>query len=435
MAKNKSLLLFSAIALLASCGGGNVSPDSSSADKSTQEQSEAASSSVISNTSEGVSSASSEEATSVTSSSEEESLTSVTESSGEESSSSESSTEESSSEESSQEIAYTVTANKPGSSIVFTFLEEKESYLPGDTVSFTVKAVSSDYEVTSVYYQKDGDTSYLKQSIGHTPEGLYSFTMPEANITLGGETRRLGKIKLSEDHTTITLSEGLDTQTYYSVGQRVNFTVSVDEGYQFSSVKISGYDYDSKKNYSRELSEETGGGYTFVMFSGDVTITAVAAEIPHAADHDPWANIASDAYYEGKTTYRDSSNYTYDIYVGLVMHGNGTLDYYAYAFSSGGGDDWGDDYWALGGYDFRLGGNSAEESARSETGDNVEYSLADDGSRLTFAWGNGSRAQTTVVNIGQKGSNGLPGTITIVEHKDNYEYFSVKNLVCSYSIA
>ena len=434
MAKNKSLLLFSAIALLASCGGGNVGPDSSSADKSTQEQSEAASSSVISNTSEGVSSASSEEATSVTSSSEEESLTSVTESSSEESSSSESSTEESSSEESSEEIAYTVTANKPGSSIVFTFLEEKESYLPGDTVSFTVKAASSVYEVTNVYYQIDGDTSYLKQTILHSAEGVYSFTMPEANITLGGETRRLGKIKLSEDHTTITLSEGLDTQTYYSVGQRVNFTVSVDEGYQLSSVKISGYDYDSKKNYSRELSEEDGG-YTFLMYQGDVTITAVATEIPHSAEHDPWANIASDAYYEGKTTYNDSSNYTYDIYVGLVMHGNGTLDYYAYAFSAGGGDDWGGDYWALGGYDFRLGGNSSSDSVRSETGENVEYSLADDGSCLTFTWGSGSRAQTTAVNIGQKGSNGLPGAITIVEHKDNNGYFSVKNLVCSYSIA
>lgn len=161
------------------------------------------------------------------------------------------------------------------SSEAYNLTLDETSYLPGETVDFSVTP-NLGYTITSVTTDNEEANSSLKES-SYT-KGDYSFVMPDANVNIVVEYEEV------ETHTlTFTVPEQINsfkiTDSYgntISSGDKVNtgetltisFT-SLETGFNLDSLTLSD---------GTSLTKVSDTKYTFIMPNSDVTLTAVTSE-------------------------------------------------------------------------------------------------------------------------------------------------------------
>lgn len=161
------------------------------------------------------------------------------------------------------------------SSEAYNLTLDETSYLPGETVDFSVTP-NLGYTITNVTTDNEEANSSLKES-SYT-KGDYSFVMPDANVNIVVEYEEV------ETHTlTFTVPEQINsfkiTDSYgntISSGDKVNtgetltisFT-SLETGFNLDSLTLSD---------GTSLTKVSDTKYTFIMPNSDVTLTAVTSE-------------------------------------------------------------------------------------------------------------------------------------------------------------
>ena len=161
------------------------------------------------------------------------------------------------------------------SSEAYNLTLDETSYLPGETVNFSVTP-NLGYTITNVTTDNEEANSSLKES-SYT-KGDYSFVMPDANVNIVVEYEEV------ETHTlTFTIPEQINsfkiTDSYgntISSGDKVNtgetltisFT-SIETGFNLDSLTLSD---------GTSLTKVSDTKYTFIMPNSDVTLTAVTSE-------------------------------------------------------------------------------------------------------------------------------------------------------------
>lgn len=161
------------------------------------------------------------------------------------------------------------------SSEAYNLILDETSYLPGETVDFSVTP-NLGYTITNVTTDNEEANSSLKES-SYT-KGDYNFVMPDANVNIVVEYEEV------ETHTlTFTVPEQIKsfkiTDSYgntISSGDKVNtgetltisFT-SLETGFNLDSLTLSD---------GTSLTKVSDTKYTFIMPNSDVTLTAVTSE-------------------------------------------------------------------------------------------------------------------------------------------------------------
>ena len=161
------------------------------------------------------------------------------------------------------------------SSEAYNLILDETSYLPGETVDFSVTP-NLGYTITNVTTDNEEANSSLKES--SYSKGDYSFVMPDANVNIVVEYEEV------ETHTlTFTVPEQINsfkiTDSYgntISSGDKVNtgetltisFT-SLETGFNLDSLTLSD---------GTSLTKVSDTKYTFIMPNSDVTLTAVTSE-------------------------------------------------------------------------------------------------------------------------------------------------------------
>lgn len=141
---------------------------------------------------------------------------------------------------------YEVTSSGEGASIVLA--DGKTEYEEGDTVSFTVN-VNAEYRLLSV--KVGGETLTAT-------EGVYSFVMPAADVTVTLETQAAYTVSSSGEGASVTFENG----TEYAAGETVTFTVDIPAYCRLISVTADG----------QTLTADAEGKYSFVMPAADCEV-------------------------------------------------------------------------------------------------------------------------------------------------------------------
>ena len=339
------VLVLSSLVLSGCASGGNkVSSSATSKESASQETSQISSSESeippissiepITSSSEQVSSDSSEQPISSYSSSSEHSSSSESHSLSPEQSSQESSE--------SEDVLHAITTKCSGYSV--RFISSGTSYKAGDEVSFSLTSLGDYYSLKSVYYVEKGN-NYPRTTIDSNDEGIYSFLMPDFDITLNVESERLYSITFSGSHFTYEIEE---EQTYYKSGKKINFSLAIDEGYMLSGslsgtyLSISSTDSGAKSLGIHE--NDDGDGYYFIMPEGDATINVPVEAKPVVTEDDPFTKAVTYAGTYHYTPTNDSST-TYYSTITISFSGDGMLTWgVTYYYET---DDWG------GGWDYK----------------------------------------------------------------------------------
>lgn len=142
-----------------------------------------------------------------------------------------------------------------------------------DTVTLTVTP-NAGYAVKRVWV--DGDEI--------TPvDGVYSFTMPDSNVTVTAEFEAIGyTISKTADHGTISAKVGDAIATTANYGESVTLDVIPDTGYTVKSVKVG----------NTEI-EPVNGVYSFTMPADNVTVTAEFEAITYSVAFNKNSNDAT----------------------------------------------------------------------------------------------------------------------------------------------
>ena len=200
------------------------------------------------------------------------------------------------------------------------------------------------YSLKSVYYVEKGN-NYPRTTIDSNDEGIYSFLMPDFDITLNVESERLYSITFSGSHFTYEIEE---EQTYYKSGKKINFSLTIDEGYMLSGslsgtyLSISSTDSGAKSLGIHE--NDDGDGYYFIMPEGDATINVPVEPKPVVTEDDPFTKAVTYAGTYHYTPTNDSST-TYYSTITISFSGDGMLTWgVTYYYET---DDWG------GGWDYK----------------------------------------------------------------------------------
>ncbi len=202
------------------------------------------------------------------------------------------------------------------------FSSSATSYKAGEEVSFTLTSLGEYYSLKSVYYAEKG-SSYPRVEISKDDAGLYSFLMPDFDITLNVESERLYSISFSGSHFSAQIEE---EQSYYKSGKTISFVLTLDEGYMLSDepsgtyLSISSTDSGTKSLGIHE--NEDGEGYRFIMPEGNVTITVPVEEKPVIKDDDPFTTPVT---YVGTYSYTASDWTTYYSTITIAFSGDGML--------------------------------------------------------------------------------------------------------------
>ena len=141
---------------------------------------------------------------------------------------------------------YEVTSSGEGASIVLA--DGKTEYEEGDTVSFTVN-VNAEYRLLSV--KVGGETLTAT-------EGVYSFVMPAADVTVTLETQAAYTVSSSGEGASVIFENG----TEYAAGETVTFTVDIPAYCRLISVTADG----------QTLTADAEGKYSFVMPAADCEV-------------------------------------------------------------------------------------------------------------------------------------------------------------------
>lgn len=411
------LLLVLASSLLAGCGSTGPSGESSNPGSSegasleeSQLPSSLESSEQESSSSEVPSSASLRESSEEIESSEEPESSSQEEPSSSEETSSR---EESSLEESSEEaIAHAITVSGSGYSVEF--LTSKTAYCLGDKVEFTLRAVGSNYSLKGVYYTEKG-TNYPRTSVSEI-DGVYSFLMPNFDITLTLDSERLYSISFEGSHYSYTLSQ---EGPYFAANTKLSLTLEIEEGYMLTGKPTGTYlqvSSESSGTSSFGITEESPLHYSFFVPSGNATISVPVEKKPDVSEDDPFT---VEATYVGKFYYTDSYYTDYTSTLTVTFTGDGMLDwslYYSYVSS-----DYGGDYGDYAAFPSIGGAVKLESSGPTEvfSYSRKKYSIDKESSTLSFLspgrlQSQGDKSWSLKISSA-KDSSGLPSSLTFVE--------------------
>ena len=171
-----------------------------------------------------------------------------------------------------QETVYTVNIAESENGIVISDVSEAQA---GETVTLTVIPYEGyEFETLTVTCGEDGadvDVAATKY------EGLYTFTMPESDVTVSAifaeipqKTVYTVNIAASENGTvTADVSEA-------QAGETVTLTVTPAEGYDIATLTVT---YGKYGTGVKVVATEDEGVYTFTMPENDVTVSATFAGI------------------------------------------------------------------------------------------------------------------------------------------------------------
>ncbi len=212
------------------------------------------------------------------------------------------------------------------SNVYFNIMGAKEEYKEGDEIIFTASAKYG-YYLNEVFV-----TNSLGQNIEFTKgESSYTFIMPKSDAVIAFDVESLYQTtKTSDQYSSININ---DEKDYYKAGSTISFTVEVTDGdYELDSVIITGS--------SREVPyQENNGVYSFIMPSGNVTISTICHKKASGGDvaTDPFTTRTS---FAGTWTYNDGRTLYY-MELTVTFNGDKTLSWkltYDY-------DD--EDYWSI----------------------------------------------------------------------------------------
>lgn len=273
------------------------------------------------------------------------------------------------------------------------------------------------YSLKSVYYVEKG-LSYPRVEIPKDETGLYSFLMPDFDVTLNVESERLYSITFSGSHFTPSIAE---EQTYYKSGRTITFSLTLDEGYMLSDklsgtyLSVSSTDAGTKSLGIHE--SEDGEGYYFIMPEGNVTIAVPTEEKPVIGDEDPFTKAVT---YVGSYSNVDSYNTTYHSTITISFTGDGMLTWGVTYYYESDDYDWGE-YKAF---------NPLKENTRLETSEittliatvSKKYTYDAENSLVKFSApgrieSHGDKSWTLGVSSTKNG-DGLPEALTFNETID-----------------
>ena len=323
------------------------------------------------------------------------------------------SSEESSSGESSEEaIAHAITVSGSGYSVEF--LTSKTAYCFGDKVEFTLRAVGSNYSLKGVYYSEKG-TNYPRTSVSEI-DGVYSFLMPNFDITLTLDSERLYSISFEGSHYSYTLSQ---EGPYFAANTKLSLTLEIEEGYLLTGKPTGTYlqvSSESSGTSSFGITEESPLHYSFFVPSGNATISVPVEKKPDVSEDDPFT---VEATYVGKFYYTDSYYTDYTSTLTVSFTGDGMLDwslYYSYVSS-----DYGGDYGDYAAFPSIGGAVKLESSGPTEvfSYSRKKYSIDKESSTLSFLSpgrleSQGDKSWSLKISSA-KDSSGLPSSLTFVE--------------------
>ena len=323
------------------------------------------------------------------------------------------SSEESSLEASSSEEALTHSITVSGSGYRVEFLSPKTGYALGEKVEFTLSALGSEYSLKGVYYSEKG-TVYPRTSVTET-DGVYSFLMPDFDITLTLDSERLYSVSFEGSHFTYTLSQ---EGPYYAANTKLSLVLEIEEGYLLTGkpsgtyLPVSG---ESSGQASFGITEESPLHYFFYVPSGNATISVPVEKKPEIDQDDPFTVPST---YVGEFYYTDSYYTDYTSTLTITFTGDGMLDwslYYSYVSSEYGG--W-DDYAAKPSIGVAV---KLESSGPSEvfSYQHKKYSIDKESNTLSFLSpgrleSRGDQSWSLKISSA-KDSSGLPSSLTFVE--------------------
>lgn len=144
--------------------------------------------------------------------------------------------------------------------------------------------------------------------------GVYSFIMPNDDVTIKVYTSKLYAIKdLSDENSSINI---MPSKEYYSFNEEISVEVTINSGYELEEITIKRDGDEEQIDVSFQVVDNV---YSFLMPSSDVYIVVLTKE-KVISSFDPWPS---------KTTY--SGFYDYDIYrcyIYVTFNGDGTLTWY-----------------------------------------------------------------------------------------------------------
>ncbi len=150
----------------------------------------------------------------------------------------------------------------------------------GATVTFEL--LPEDYYVIGdihvTYNDATGTPVELEYQVGET-EGVYSFTMPAADVTISAEFNRMPQYGITTYAENAQIE--IDVEAAHE-GDNVEFTVVVEEPFELVSVGATYIDVTGNVDDPIEIElqgPDENNRYSFTMPAGRVTITAVAAEM------------------------------------------------------------------------------------------------------------------------------------------------------------
>lgn len=324
---------------------------------------------------------------------------------------------ESSEEVSSEEnLAHSVNVSANGYSV--NFLEPKASYVRGDRIEFTLKSYGEYYKLTGVYYTEKGQ-NYPRSAIESDSKGVYSFLMPDMDITLHVDSDRLFTISFSGDHYKATLSQ---EGSYFASNTKLEMTLEIEEGYMMTGepsgtyLSVSSDDAGTKTLGITKISDLH---YSFYVPQGNATIVVPVEEKPTLTDSDPFKK---EAHYSGTFHNNDGTDYYSTLY--FDFPGDGTLDWRLEWYYES--DDWGDWYQArptLSGH-VKLE-TSSVEVAFSYSKKKYEF----DAEKNTLSFSSPGRLtssgdKTWVLNVSSsRNEDGLPNSLVFTQQIDTFCQF------------
>lgn len=232
------------------------------------------------------------------------------------------------------ENQYTVSVNAPAG-YRFDFENDQYDYPAGATVTFTAVNTDASRKIKKVYWYVASAPDTLNVIVGN--EGVYSFIMPNENVTIKGEVDRYYSLALNQTHCTITITSPI--KQYYR-NDTVTFTVAVDDGFELDRVYLSWLETEEEVKGEKTLDlKATDGVYSFSTRTGAMTLYAIASEKSQVVSEDPFTL----SEYQGD--YTSKGYYAEHMYLQFKFDGKGKLYWCIYFDKNSGWDDWGE--WVL----------------------------------------------------------------------------------------
>jgi hypothetical protein len=276
-------------------------------------------------------------------------------------------------------------------------LTQDKKIVSGKTVTATLgdsNDPSYAFQSLSMVYSKDSETVQEELS---GKDGVYSFVMPDYDISLRVDVKKMYSVSETLSHTAITYSPA--KKDSYKEGENVSFSLAPDTDYELGEVSVAYRENGETKPVSFTL---VSGVYSFAMPDYDTVVSCTSTKIAPVSQ-DPWK---TEAKYESEPT--DTSNSDVHIQISVDFLGDGTLTYLlGYFYFDEDIGDW-DPF-----------------TTKEEVKTPISYTYDSSTELVTFSKDNSDHT----IKVLTKGADGVPATIAFQENLGNSEYYAVKNAV------